>query len=162
MPKLGNPRGIRPLYALKSKSYKKSQYLSDLINIEDRCLVTKLRTGCSKLKSHRFLSKKETNVCPICNSCNEDSIEHLLFHCENSDMYKHRDKYLTSIDNIYPRFKFLSFELKVHTILELSPLETQRKLSKSEFSDLCVKFLRDMYKCRLECENKKMVICSFQ
>ena len=153
------------LYKLKCKSYKSSTYLSDLCNIEDRIFITKIRTACSKLKSHRFLGKNESILCPLCNLEN-DTPEHLFFGCEHYEIKQMRNKHLALLCNCYPEFKHLSLESKLYSVLNLKPFHNTIT-SLIEYRSVCVQFLREMFVLRfsdflMRHNSKKLVTCTFR
>lgn len=130
------------LFKIKQNKYKKSNYLNDILNINDRQMLTKLRIGCTKLQSHKFLGKNETTTCPMCN-LHEDTVEHLLFNCTNSQLVELRNSNSTKLLKIYPSFSSLNAESKLYTILNLTPFSDLQG-SIQEFQANCITFMREM------------------
>ena len=69
------------MFNLKKTNYKYSAYLNDVINIDDRRFITRLRTGCSTLNTHKFLKKSENDWCSMCHKDTEN-VEHTFLACE--------------------------------------------------------------------------------
>ena len=129
------------LHSLKKVNYKCSGYLNDIENIELRRTFTKLRLGCSKLKSHMYLKFGEENKCNKCGSA-DDSVKHLLLQC---DFYKEiRAIYIKEIEDICPSFKNLSDNSKVCSLLTLTPPGECPK--EGDYSKCCRNLVHKLYK----------------
>ena len=67
-----------------------------------------------------YLRKNEVNECNKC-STNNDTVEHVLLHCEaHKDT---RNTYIKELETVYPAFKDLSQNSKIHSLLMLTPFD---------------------------------------
>ena len=77
-------------------------------------MLTKLRIGCTKLKSRRFLTKNETDACPLWDSKSKDTPENPFFLCQNKDLTVLRNMHIDIINHEYPNFKYFNLEIKLY------------------------------------------------
>ena len=56
---------LKLLNILKKNNYKSSVYLSNIQDINSRKKITRLRLGCSKLKTHSYLKPGADNNCVL-------------------------------------------------------------------------------------------------
>ena len=133
---------------IKSREYSFSPYLCDIQDIDSRVLVSKLRIGCSKFKNHRFLGRNEDTSCMLCNE-SSDSIEHLLVSCTHKTILDVRNKHFTNLESVYPKFKHLTDENKICSIMNLSPQNPTTPILK-EYMHKCINFLKELYNVRFE------------
>ena len=112
-------------------------------------MLTKLRIGCSKLKTHRFLGKNENLMCPLCKS-DSDSTDHILLRCPQDDIKCKRKMFLDDLAKIYPNFKYLNEVSKICSILNLTPFDSN--VNNKKYSDNCLKYMCNIVKLRFEKE----------
>jgi len=136
-----NDERLHILYNLKKRNYTCSNYLNWVEDIDTRKLVTKLRLGCSKLKSHVYLKSKDEDKCNQCGEIGDDT-EHLFLKCKalNSIQQKH----IAKIKNVYPDFEKLSQTSKICSLLSLTPFDAS--CDKQRYYNLCLDFIRDLMK----------------
>ena len=92
------------LYLIKSKKYKRSNYLNTITIIEDRKKITKLRTGCSKLNGHKYLNKNSDDKCPFCPN-EVENLEHFLIKCQKYESTRNSFfQKLQAIDEHFMKF----------------------------------------------------------
>ena len=101
----------------KSKRYEMSNYLSKITDVNIRRKFTKLRLGCTKMKTHLFLNDSSLTDCPFCKN-NSDDTTHLLFGC--SEFNNIRNKYLSEIESNFIGFGKLSETKKTRKVLTLN------------------------------------------
>ena len=132
------------LYHNKENKYSKSCYLSNVINIDDRRMLTKLRVGCSNIKTHKFLGKNENSLCSVCNVTAE-TLEHLLFSCSHSSIVNIQNKYLNKIQNINPIFEKMSKFKKLCFIMNLN-FCSNNSVNDQICMNLCISFIKEILK----------------
>ena len=84
-----NSSKLNFLYGEKKTNYNKSLYLDHVVNIEHRILIIKFRLVCSKLRTHCFISKNETDKCKYCATRTED-LTHFLINCPEYIVYRNK------------------------------------------------------------------------
>ena len=135
---------LQNLYRLKQKEYGLSSYLVDEhLSIDDRCLMTRIRTGCSKLNTHKYTDNK---LCSLCGQTDETT-QHLLLLCRDRNASQIRKKYMTDLQTSCPNLKHYNNEEKLACILNLAPIYPC-KLVDDKFKTLCVNLVKDMLNCK--------------
>ena len=137
------------LHKSKEKPYKFSDHLNEIDNIQGRIMITKLGTGCTKLKSHRFLGKNEMDNFPLCKSKSNDTLLHILFECNNEDLTVLRNVQLNKIIHEYPNFKNLQPESKLYSIYNLQSFDNS-VTSLSRYKNTCINLINEILKFRFK------------
>ena len=110
-------------------------YLNNLVNIEHGKVITKLRLRCSKLQTHCFLSKNETDKCEYCSNDTED-LTHFLINCPEYNSY--RNNFFKANKSIGITFQLMPVNIVISTILNLkSPIKSDR----TKFQNFCIEFI---------------------
>ena len=123
-------------------------YLNNVVNIEQRKIITKLRLGCSKLQTHCFLPKNETDKCIYCMNETED-LTHFLINCSKYNCY--RNKYYESNKNIGITFQFVPANIVnvISSILNLNSPIKWKKADNTKFQNFYIEFIKCLTKHRL-------------
>ena len=124
----------------------KSIYLDNVVNIEQRKIITKLRLGCSKLRTHCFLSKNETDKCKYCVNETED-LTHFLINCSEYNCY--RKQFYENNKNIGITFQFMPANMVISSILNLNSPIKLKKAENTKFQNFCIEFIECLNKHRL-------------
>lgn len=132
---------LSTMFNLKKNKYKYSSYLNDIVNIEDRKCMTRLRTGCSKLKTHRFLNKKETILCSLCQK-HKENLEHTFLVCDDSRVIDIRKKFFIKVNLIYPYFIDLNNNSMIICLMNLKMFGVLNR--DNAFTEICLNFMKEI------------------
>ena len=114
-------------------------------NIEHRRMITKLRIGCSKLRTHVFLSKGESDVCKFCPDKSEN-LKHFITECTEYNVDRH--KFYDNIETIGINFQYFPVDAILNCILNLTPPGTFNNDKRSKFETYCINYICCLYKHR--------------
>ena len=119
-----------------------SNYLSKITDVNIRRKFTKLRLGCTKMKTHLFLNDSSLTDCPLCKN-NSDNNTHLLFGC--SEFNNIRNKYLSEIESNFIGFgNFWQSETrKTRKVLTLN-------FNNDKLIDSCIQFINEIYDAKFK------------
>ena len=132
------------LSKFKRNLYKRSSYLNNILDIEDRRRIIKLRLSCSNLNDHKFQKLNSSNKCPFCPLEVENS-QHFLIYCPT---YKDiRKKFYSSVGLLHKDFLDCKAELKTCSILQLKLLINNNVIN-TKFSSLCLTYIKDIFEFR--------------